>query len=112
MTRAFKARGDNSAPETVFRIEIPDLKNLSINSPQFAKWRRDTESRDRKYVSGMTLNLLRISKRFVTALVSYIPRSSLIYLVNSKDIMRKGLDDAAVIIESMIDEINRVLERR
>ena len=87
---------------------IAELKVLSINSPQFAKWRRDTEI--------AIANTFRDESRHIEDFkkIRYTPMS---YITGHPDLpqlvqnqFEKGLDKAAAILESMIDEIREYWE--
>ena len=79
--------------------EIAELKQLSTDSPQFKKWRRDTRvaitntfDSDSGHVSEF-------------AAVRFFSLS-----INRQQAYTQGLESAAAILESMIDEINEYWE--
>ncbi len=98
MTRPTKAK----AIERLRRAldAIPKLKNLSYASPEFEKWRRDTKvaiintfGNESNHISDFT------NIRFYSLVLSHD---------DSLDQARyvEGLESAAAVLESMIEEIN------
>lgn len=85
---------------------IEELKSYSINSPQFTKWRRDTEIAIENVFGDEKIEDF---KKIRFTPMSYIPGHPDLQLQMHIH-YKRGLDNASAIIESMVDEVNEYWE--
>ena len=84
--------------------EIAELKALSANSPQFEKWRRDTRIAIVNTFGGDSDHIGDFGA------VHYLSFSMYSSTADDHEAYTRGLESAAVILESMIDEIKEYWE--
>ena len=84
--------------------EISELEPLSANSPQFEKWQRDTRI---AIANTFGSNSGHVSD---FKAVKFFPFVIGMYRLDPKKAYTEGLESAAALLESMIDEINEYWE--
>ncbi len=105
MTRPPKAKAIERLRKAL--NEIPEIKQLQRGSPEFKKWRRNTQVAITNTFGDKSRHITEFNK------ISYSPFSIAMSVPSERQRQNaylSGLESAATVLESMIDEVNEYWE--